>query len=71
MKILNSFHDTFVKYSSEMVQFLFDTEGREQTDLQEVIWEKTLDVALGKKLSFLNVTKILLLLKANYCRLFF
>ncbi|XP_063914426.1 cytochrome P450 4C1-like isoform X1 [Zophobas morio] len=47
MKILNSFHDTFVKYSSEMVQFLFDTEGREQTDLQEVIWEKTLDVALA------------------------
>ena len=54
-----------------MVQFLVDNEGREQTDLLEVIWEKTLDVALGKKLSFLNVTKILLLLKANYCRLFF
>ncbi|XP_063914425.1 cytochrome P450 4C1-like isoform X2 [Zophobas morio] len=46
MKILNSFHDIFVKHSSEMVQFLVDNEGREQTDLLEVIWNKTLDVAL-------------------------
>ncbi|XP_063914293.1 cytochrome P450 4C1-like [Zophobas morio] len=46
-KILNSYHDTFVKYSSEMVNYLSDTEGEEQTNLLPVIWEKTLDVALA------------------------
>ncbi|XP_063914272.1 cytochrome P450 4C1-like [Zophobas morio] len=45
--ILNSFHDVFVKYSREMVEFLSDAEGSEQTDLVSVIWEKTLDSALA------------------------
>ena len=49
LKFLNSFHDVFVKYSSEMVKFLNNTEANEQTDLVSVIWEKTLDSALGKK----------------------
>ncbi|XP_063914644.1 cytochrome P450 4C1-like [Zophobas morio] len=45
--ILNSFHDVFVKYSREMVKFLNDAEGNEQSDLVSVIWEKTLDSALA------------------------
>ena len=49
LKILNSFHDTFVSYSTEMVKYLSDLEGVEQTHLLPVIWEKTLDAALGKK----------------------
>ena len=31
-----------------MVKFLDDKEGVEQTDFLRVIWEKTLDAALGK-----------------------
>ena len=50
-KILNSFHDVFVKYSREMVKFLNDAEGNEQSDLVSVIWEKTLDSALGMQYS--------------------
>ncbi|KAJ3656971.1 hypothetical protein Zmor_016008 [Zophobas morio] len=47
LKILNSFHDTFVSYSTEMVKYLSDLEGVEQTNLLPVIWEKTLDAALA------------------------
>ncbi|KAJ3657063.1 hypothetical protein Zmor_016095 [Zophobas morio] len=45
-KILNSFHDVFVKYSKEMVKFLNDADGSEQANLVSVIWEKTLDISL-------------------------
>ncbi|XP_063914439.1 cytochrome P450 4C1-like [Zophobas morio] len=46
-KILNSYHDTFVKCSREMVKILDDKEGVEQTDFLRVIWEKTVDGALA------------------------
>ena len=49
-KILNSYHDIFVSYSREMVKFLDDKEGAEQTDFLPVIWEKTVDAALGKQI---------------------
>ncbi|KAJ3656976.1 hypothetical protein Zmor_016013 [Zophobas morio] len=46
-KILNSYHDVLVNYSREMVKYLGDTEGVEQTDFLRAIWERTLDVALA------------------------
>ncbi|XP_063914295.1 cytochrome P450 4C1-like [Zophobas morio] len=46
-KILNSYHDIFINYSKEMVKFLDDKEGVEQTDFLRVIWEKTFDAALA------------------------
>ncbi|XP_063914438.1 cytochrome P450 4C1-like [Zophobas morio] len=46
LKILSSFHDIFVKYSREIVKYLLDVGGTEQTDFLSVIWEKTFDVAL-------------------------
>ena len=48
LKILNSFHDVFVKYSREIVKFLNDAEGSEQEDFVSVVWEQTFDAALGK-----------------------
>ncbi|XP_063914276.1 cytochrome P450 4C1-like [Zophobas morio] len=52
LKILNSFHDIFVKYSREIVEFLNETEGSEQVDLVSVIWAQTFDTALE---TFANV----------------
>ena len=49
LKIINSFHDTFAKYSRKMVNFLDATEGSEQTNLLSVIWKSTYDSAIGKK----------------------
>ncbi|XP_063914281.1 cytochrome P450 4C1-like [Zophobas morio] len=46
LKIINSFHDTFAKYSRKMVNFLDATEGSEQTNLLSVIWESTYDSAI-------------------------
>ncbi|XP_063914280.1 cytochrome P450 4C1-like [Zophobas morio] len=46
LKILNSFHDVFVKYSREIVEFLNDGEGREQVGLISVLWEQTFDASL-------------------------
>ncbi|XP_063914423.1 cytochrome P450 4C1-like [Zophobas morio] len=46
LKILNSFHDVFVKYSREIVKFLNDAEGSEQEDFVSVVWEQTFDAAL-------------------------
>ncbi|KAJ3656973.1 hypothetical protein Zmor_016010 [Zophobas morio] len=61
LKILNWFHDTFVNYSTEMVKYLSDLEGGEQTNLLPVIWEKTLDAALDtiqSKRFLTNLTKL-------------
>ncbi|KAJ3657057.1 hypothetical protein Zmor_016090 [Zophobas morio] len=52
LKILNSFHVIFVKYSKEIVKFLNETEGSEQVDLVSVIWAQTFDTALE---TFANV----------------
>ncbi|KAJ3653647.1 hypothetical protein Zmor_012886 [Zophobas morio] len=62
LKILSSFHGIFVKYSREIVKYLYDVEGTEQTDFLSVVWEKTLDVALDDTIEskrFLpNLTKL-------------
>ncbi|XP_063914277.1 cytochrome P450 4d1-like [Zophobas morio] len=52
LKIVNSFHDVFVKYSKEIVQFLNDVEVCEQVNLVSVFWEQTFDAALGKVVTF-------------------
>ncbi|KAJ3656972.1 hypothetical protein Zmor_016009 [Zophobas morio] len=61
-KILNSYHDIFINYSKEMVKFLDDKEGVEQTDFLRVIWEKTFDAALDdtieSKRLLPNLTKL-------------
>ncbi|KAJ3657056.1 hypothetical protein Zmor_016090 [Zophobas morio] len=45
-KIVNSFHDVFVKYSTEIVKFVNEAEGREQVNFVLVIWQQTFDAAL-------------------------
>ena len=57
-KIVNSFHDVFVKYSTEIVKFVNEAEGREQVNFVLVIWQQTFDAALGKR-EFLNLLLLL------------